>query len=124
MTQTIETEIAYLAAFETHRTDPAVFALILTPNLDPTDPRLYDIAKVRLPLAKNSASNAGSTRALRWALNYISPSVDTILRYSTPYEPDDIDLSSYPRLELQAVSRLDNPAFHQLTRAAGAVRAA
>ena len=118
---TIQTEIIYLASFESHRHESSAFAVICTPT-PPDDYRMYDIAKNRLPIAKNAPTNAGSTLALRWAKNYISPSVDTILRFTLPWQPDEIDFSFFPRLELEPVSKEQNPAWFQLVKASGAIK--
>lgn len=119
---TIQTETIYLASFDSFRDESCVFAMVAT-AAQPDDYHRYEFTKVRFPLAKNASYNAGSTRALVWAKNYISPSVNTILKYSLPYEPDEIDFSFFPRLELEAVSRDENPAWFELTKAARVIRA-
>lgn len=114
--------ITYLAAFESFRDDPALYAMVLTPNLDPTDQRMYHPFKVRLPFPKGESRDAGSAKAIRYALDYVNPYEPRVIRHSLPMTPD-VDLSFYKKLTLESVDREENPAWFELIKAARAIRA-
>lgn len=117
----IRTQHYFLAAFDSFRDDPAVFALILVPNLDPNTAKRFDPYQVRLALPSNASYDAGSRRALAFALNYVDSSADAVLHFSLPSAVDltEDQMTVWPRLELEWIHRDENPAFHRLTLTAG-----
>jgi hypothetical protein len=112
ITQTISTTEIYLAAaLQSGRDENGLFVQICIADSERFD--RFDAFKTRLIVPRD---DDGSQRALRHALNYVSPSENTILHYTLPYPIalSDADANLYPRLTMEAVKRTENPAWSRL----------
>jgi hypothetical protein len=114
MVATVDTENIYFAAIIKRNegyTDSNVLALLLLENEDPLDPRRYEHLWANFNVPSSASEAALSTRVLKYALQYVSASQDTILHLTVPFPVMSKDLSLYPRLELETTPQKQNPAW-------------
>jgi hypothetical protein len=114
MVSTIDTENIYFAAIVKKNpgySESNVLSLVLLENEDPKDPRRYEHVWNNFSVPSNASEATLSTRVLKYALQYVSASQDTILHLTIPFRVMSKDINLYPRLELETTPQKENPAW-------------
>jgi hypothetical protein len=114
MVATVDTEKIYFAAVikrDEKFADSNVLALLLLENTDKKDSRKFQHLWANFDVPSNASEATLSTRVLKYALQYVSASQDTILHLTVPFRVMSKDLTLYPRLELETTPQKQNPAW-------------
>jgi hypothetical protein len=110
----VDTENIYLAAVikrDEKFADSNVLALLLLENTDKKDSRRFQQLWANFSVPSNASEATLSTRVLKYALQYVSASQDTILHLTIPFRVMSKDINLYPRLELEITPQKQNPAW-------------